>query len=159
MAAPITAINSEIIAQNDKQFVEAMQATPETEYKNLTQDAIMQPYYQDAIGSAIQNRSKEKYNLGIGKMKARATREAQHGITGKYTKASELVRQEEKINDQIQEQRRAKSREQEAARAQILGSMMGILGGVVGGVVGGPGGAAAGSAVGSAAGSEMARSK
>src|SRR5690606_23015434 len=148
----ITEMSPDLQAQVSKQYDTAMQATPDTEYKNLTQDAIMQPYYQDAIGQAIQNRSREKYDLGIGKQVAGAKLQAQKNVTNRYGKAAELVRQENKLNDQIQEQKRQAEQARKAARAGVLSNILGIGGAVVGGIYGGPAGAMAGYQVGSGVG-------
>lgn len=148
----ITEMSPDLQAQVSKQYDTAMQATPETEYKNLTQDAIYQPYYQSAIGQAIQNRSREKYDLGLSKQLAQAKRQSQVNVGNRMAQASELVRQENKLNDQIKEQKRQAERERKAARAGVLSNILGIAGAVVGGVYGGPAGAAAGYQVGSGVG-------
>lgn len=148
----VSELNKDLQAQVQGEYDQAMQATPETEYKNLTQDAIYQPYYQDAIGQAIQNRSREKYDLGLSKQLAGAKRQAQVNAGNRTAQASELVRQENKLNDQIKEQKRQAERERKAARAGVLSNILGIGGAVGGAMAGGPAGAMAGYQIGSGVG-------
>lgn len=107
-------------------------------------------YSNEAMISAIRNRSGADYSRSLDNLKGKTSFDAINRKFNRLKNAAELVSAEHAHNERARQLRYAERQRKKALRGQIVGSVLGIGGAVAGGILSGgnPAGIMAGSMIG-----------